>query len=330
MDSAKFDAIDQGLVHALELDGRTPFSRIAEVLGVSESTVARRYRRLRAETQCRVVGVRDVRRTGQPAWLIRVRCSPAATDAIGAALADAQGTAWVQAVSAATELWCSVRSDPADEHNLALMRRLGRTPGVTAVSAARVLRVLVGGPRSFSTASSLSPAQHEALLAGTPAVSWEGSPPPPTDMDEPLLAALSVDGRASYAQLARACSVSETAVRRRLDALRRVGTVFFEVEMDFAALGRPTTALLWITARPSQLTAVGEALAAHPSIGFAAMITGKVNLGAYVVCRDIGELHGMVVNEFGVLDGVEHIESAPVAVTYKREGTVPRARRRSG
>ncbi|WP_157420505.1 Lrp/AsnC family transcriptional regulator, partial [Actinomadura kijaniata] len=42
------DEIDRGLVHALHLDGRASFGRIAEVLGVSTQTVTRRYRRLRA------------------------------------------------------------------------------------------------------------------------------------------------------------------------------------------------------------------------------------------------------------------------------------------
>ncbi len=325
-----FDDLDRQLVHALELDGRAPFSRIAEALGVSESTVARRYRRLRAHGQCRVVGVLDVRRTGQPTWVIRVRCSPAATDAIGFALADTPEAAWVQAVSAGTEVWCSVRSAPADEHCLALTRRLGRTPGVLAVTALRVLRVVVGGPHSYSYTSSLSPTAREALVSAAPKVSWEGAPPEPTALDGPLLAALSVDGRASYADLARACSVSETAVRRRLEVLRRAGVVFFEQETDFTALGHTVTALLGITVRPSCVAAVGDVVASHPSVAFAAVTTGAVNVNAYVACRDIGALYEIVADDFGSLDGVEHIDTAPVAVTYKREGTVVRGRRGGG
>ncbi len=36
------DDLDRGLIHALHIDGRAPFSRIAAVLGVSAQTVARR------------------------------------------------------------------------------------------------------------------------------------------------------------------------------------------------------------------------------------------------------------------------------------------------
>jgi hypothetical protein len=40
------DSLDLKLLQALQLDGRAPFKRIAEVLGVSDQTVARRLRRL--------------------------------------------------------------------------------------------------------------------------------------------------------------------------------------------------------------------------------------------------------------------------------------------
>ncbi|MYV99625.1 AsnC family transcriptional regulator [Streptomyces sp. SID3343] len=326
------DAVDRTLIHALELDGRAPFSRIAEVLGTSESTVARRYRRLRLKGQCRIVGVPDVRRTGQPTWLIRVRCSPGAADRIGRALADAPGAAWVQAVSATTEVWCSIRSSPGDRHNLALMRRLGHAPGVAAVDAAQILRVVVGGPTSFSIASlpsgaaPLTAAQQDRLVDRTYGPPWT-SPPPPAAIDEPLLAALAIDGRTSYADLARTCSVSETAVRRRLEALRRAGVVFFEQETDFTALGLETTAMLWITARPSRVRAIADALAAHPAVGFAAVTTGRTNLAAHVLCSDVDALHTFVVDDLGQLDGVERVDAVPVAATFKREGTVARGHR---
>ena len=49
MRSDSFDPLDRQLVHALQLDPRAPFSRVAAVLGVSDQTVARRYSRLRTD-----------------------------------------------------------------------------------------------------------------------------------------------------------------------------------------------------------------------------------------------------------------------------------------
>jgi DNA-binding Lrp family transcriptional regulator len=44
--SPPIDRLDRQLLHALQIDGRAPFRRLASVLGASEQTVARRYRRL--------------------------------------------------------------------------------------------------------------------------------------------------------------------------------------------------------------------------------------------------------------------------------------------
>lgn len=49
MESHTFDQLDLQVLSALEVDGRASFSRIGAVLGVSDQTVARRYRRLCAE-----------------------------------------------------------------------------------------------------------------------------------------------------------------------------------------------------------------------------------------------------------------------------------------
>lgn len=65
MESDAFDELDLGLLDALEVNGRASFSRIGAVLGVSDQTVARRYRRLCAEGGLRVVAVRDAERLGQ-------------------------------------------------------------------------------------------------------------------------------------------------------------------------------------------------------------------------------------------------------------------------
>ncbi|WP_031090570.1 AsnC family protein, partial [Streptomyces sp. NRRL WC-3549] len=69
MDSVTLDSVDLRLLHALQVDGRAAFSRIADVLGVSDRTVARRFGRLRAHGAARVAGVVSSRHTGHAEWL---------------------------------------------------------------------------------------------------------------------------------------------------------------------------------------------------------------------------------------------------------------------
>jgi Lrp/AsnC family transcriptional regulator for asnA, asnC and gidA len=51
------DALDQGIIEALQANGREPFRRIAGRLGVSEATVRARYTRLAEDDILQVVGV---------------------------------------------------------------------------------------------------------------------------------------------------------------------------------------------------------------------------------------------------------------------------------
>src|SRR4051794_41672575 len=79
------DAVDRQIVHAMQVDGRAPFSRVATVLGVSEQTVARRWRRLRADGVVRVLGL-TAPEAAEPSWFVRVRVQPAAAGGGAAAL----------------------------------------------------------------------------------------------------------------------------------------------------------------------------------------------------------------------------------------------------
>ena len=53
----RIDALDQGIIEALQANGRESFRRIADRLGVSEATVRARYTRLSADDILQVVGV---------------------------------------------------------------------------------------------------------------------------------------------------------------------------------------------------------------------------------------------------------------------------------
>ena len=48
-ESADLDTLDLKIIQGIQVGPRLPFARIAEVIGVSEQTVARRYRRLRGD-----------------------------------------------------------------------------------------------------------------------------------------------------------------------------------------------------------------------------------------------------------------------------------------
>src|SRR6201987_2794528 len=114
VDTITIDDLDRQLAQGLGVDGRASFSQLAEVLGVSDQTVARRYRRLRSAGALRVVGLKYPKSGGYANWFRRLRCVPGPGEAIAAALARRADTAWVQLLPGATEVLCSLRGEGSD------------------------------------------------------------------------------------------------------------------------------------------------------------------------------------------------------------------------
>ncbi|GAA1247612.1 Lrp/AsnC family transcriptional regulator [Streptomyces javensis] len=309
MQSQAPDPLDLKLLQALQLDGRAPFNRIAHALGVSDQTVARRFRRLRTSVQLRVLGITDESRLGRSTWLLRLRCTPDAAEQLAGALARRPDTSYVSVISGGTEVMCAMKPRTRQARDELLLARLQRTPRVTSVSAHCLLHHFYGGPVGWlSKINALSPGEQAALS------------PPPTepatapivleDADEALLAILSRDGRAPLTELQASTGLPESAVKRRLDRLRSSGVLYLDVQFDHEHLGNDVVAMLWLTVAPAALADIGHALATHPEVRFAAATTGQANIVAATLHADVGGLYTYLSDKIGALDGVHSIETA--------------------
>lgn len=320
-ESLTLDKLDLQLLSALEIDGRASFSRIAAVLDVSDQTVARRYRRLCAEGGLRVVALRDAHRLGQDQWMLRVRCAPDTALTIADALAKRPDTYWIGLASGGTEVLCLTRPRTRGDYDDLLLAKLPRTPSVVEIRAHQLLHRYYGGVngwiRKFGV---LTDDQIAALRPGPP------PGPGPVGIepeDEPLLAVLERDGRATHPELQRATGRSESVVKRQLNALLASGAVYIDTEYNADLFGHSVAAVLWITAAPAALHSVGEALATHPEIAHASATAGPSNIVATAVVRSTQELYAYLSGPLGRLEGVQHVETTPFLrrvkqLTYQR------------
>ncbi|MER5756101.1 Lrp/AsnC family transcriptional regulator [Streptomyces sp. NPDC002088] len=308
MDSQPLDALDLKLLQALQLDGRAPFSRIGEVLGVSDQTIARRFRRLRTTAGLRVVGVVDESRLGRTGWIVRLRCTPDVADQLANALARRSDTSYVNLISGGTEVLCAMKPRSRQDRDELLFDRLQRTPRVVSVSAHCLLHIFYGGPLGgLDKIQALDPDEAEALRP--PRVEPDDALIRLDEDDEALVALLRRDGRATFSELQTATGQSESVVKRRVERLRASGALYFDVQHDSASLGLGVGAMLWLTVAPSALADVGQALAEHREVVFAAVITGQANLVASVVTSGTGELYHYLSEKIGALQGVQTVET---------------------
>jgi DNA-binding Lrp family transcriptional regulator len=313
------DDLDRGLIHALHIDGRAPFSRIAAVLGVSAQTVARRYARLRTEASLRVVGLTDPHQAGRTQWLVRLTAAARSAQDIARALVRRPDTSWVKLASGGTEIVAIIHA-PTDASgaNSLLLHDIPRTDGITAVSAHCLLHMYLGGSTNWRRSADALDAEQSRVLREAAAGSVSDVVPrQPGLRDAELLAALERDGRAGQGELARVTGWSPATVARRLAELRAGGALFFDVEVDAGLFGVNTRALLWMSVRPADLESVATALSGHDELAFVAATTGPTNLVAQALCRDPADLHRYLTHRLGSLTAVHTLETSPVLRNLK-------------
>ncbi len=328
------DRLDRKLVHALFHDGRASFRRLADALGSSEQTVARRYRRLREAGIVRVVVVPDPRRYPENMFL-RIRVQPGATVAVARAMAARSDVSWVTVSSGASEVTCALRSASPDARDALLLQGLPRAGQVTDVRTSTLLHVYAeteddewqGLPDGLTEKERAALGPGTARMRAASSSDRSGRTRDATDApvgpeDDALLEALARDGRATWAALAGRTGRSESQVARRLEALLEAGAVFVDVEIAPKLLGFRTWAMLWISAAPSALERVGLEIAAHPECAFAAATTGPTNLVASVLCRDNDDLYRYMTRRIGTIDGVRDVEVVPSMRVVKQQGSL--------
>lgn len=329
--SVTVDDLDRQILHCLVIDGRAPYARIGEALGVSEQTVARRFGRMARDGVVHVVVGRNTGAVGGADWFVRLRVRPDGLEALTSALAGRADTAWVAVASGGAEVVCSVRppldrADATADGGSVLLDRLPRSSAVLSMQAVMLLRKFEGGAGEWTAFSPGLPAGAAASLVAQRGARVADPATAPRELllrpdDGPLLDLLARDGRATHRALAAATGWSQSRVARRVGELLGSGVVDVDVDVSVDALGFRTFAYLWITAPPTRVESLGWELVALPQVAFVAAVTGTAPLVAVVLCRTPDELYRVVTTAVGGLPGVSAVEVAPIARRVKQSGS---------
>lgn len=314
---AQFDDLDRGILHALQVDGRAPFRRIGEVLGVSDQTIARRYRRLRDRRALRVLGLSDPVAVDEAQWLFDLRVSPDGAAEVAQGLAARPDTSWVARCGGGARVVGTVYGSGSEP---LLLDALPRARQVLDVQADRVLQIFYGGAgQPYSKPGPLTEDQVAALARHFPEhATGEATVAEPSDaVDRRLLAVLRGDGRAGVAQLAEATGASTSTVRRRLENLRCSGVLRFDVDVDPLVQQLTMRTLLYAQVSPAELDHAGAQIAEHEEVGFAAATTGTGNLFASVSTSALTALYEYLTARIGALPGLRSSSTTPVVRTVK-------------
>jgi DNA-binding Lrp family transcriptional regulator len=172
--TSQLDEVDRQFLHALMVAPRASLRQLAAVLGVSDQTVARRYRRLAETAGLRVYGLVNGQRAGWVDWLVRLRVTPGSAQRMADTLASRPDTRWVRIYSGGTEIVTSLQARTPEQRNTLFLQGLPGSRHVTAITAQSILNVFT--PVAYvGYASALSAAQLSALQDGSPRPTGEAT-----------------------------------------------------------------------------------------------------------------------------------------------------------
>lgn len=277
------------IVAALQYDPRGSWTRIAEVLGEAERTIARRGRELLESGNIRVVGV-----TGSTgAVILRARCAVGATRTVAGGLARRDDTTFVYAVTGQEDCVAEIWTDDAhlpelvldDLPHVAGIRRLRVDPVTKLYRSVREWRPAILTPRESAALASRPQVIHQP--DGTSSVDISAT-------HRTILRILQTDGRAPLSEIARVAGITENTARRHLDWLEANHQSRLRVVVDPALLGFSAEAVAWVKVAPGKHDRLADALLGCSEVRYAAALNGTDTLFVNLACPDRQKLHHIV------------------------------------
>lgn len=128
-------------------------------------------------------------------------------------------------------------------------------------------------------------------------------------LDSLIVSLLKKDGRRSNADMARAASVSEGTIRRRLKRLFREQYIQVTVQPEYSKLGYDSQALVALQVAPDKIASVAKTMLDSDEVVWVSATTGSFDLFAWVTLKNTHDLGSYLRGVIGNIEGVKRTET---------------------
>lgn len=125
--------------------------------------------------------------------------------------------------------------------------------------------------------------------------------------DLEIIAVLQLDGRASFAEIAREIDLSPAAIRLRVNRLLESETLEVVAVTDPLRVGFTMQAMIGLTSQ-GDVEALSETIGALDAVTYVVLTTGRFDLLVEVLCADTDHLL-FVIGQLRALDDVSSTET---------------------
>jgi Lrp/AsnC family transcriptional regulator for asnA, asnC and gidA len=301
-DGTILDDTDYQIMALLRKDGRMPYRALAKEVGITESRVRARVRRLEDSDTMRVVAVTDFEAAGFAMMLavgIQVEGRPA--DEVALELARFPEVFSVCQVVGTLDIEILVVARDQEMLNDMLSEKLAKVAGVSRLFPALAMDVLKNQPNWVPFDQSGT--RHPAVSGGV------GGKRQLDELDLSILEWLSEDARTSNRKIATELGVTEGTVRARIKRMEDDGQIRITAINNINRLANPTLAYLWVEVdKSSQAQAVAQQLSAIPEIGFVGGMLGRADILAITMVQNNAQLADFLHTTISVIPGIRRTE----------------------
>jgi Lrp/AsnC family transcriptional regulator for asnA, asnC and gidA len=139
------------------------------------------------------------------------------------------------------------------------------------------------------------------------------------EIDQKILKLLEEDARLPFLEIAKKLKLSESTVRKRVQALKEKGVIKrFTVEIDPTRIGLNTVAIVGIDVDPPKLLEVAQKLCEFKEIRCVATSTGDHMIMTEIWTNDGRELTRLISEKIGPIEGVKKI--CPAIILERLKG----------
>tara|TARA_Y100000590_G_scaffold86055_1_gene96347 strand:+ start:1818 stop:2273 length:456 start_codon:yes stop_codon:yes gene_type:complete len=130
------------------------------------------------------------------------------------------------------------------------------------------------------------------------------------ELDLQLLSELKKDGSISIPLLAKRLNINASVLYSRIKRLIKKNMIKkFTIDIDEAQLGFSVKAYVGINRDPKFKTEIHEKLLAISEIDRIIEVTGRFDLMVGALAQDLEQLHSIVVDKIGKIDGIQNTET---------------------
>jgi len=142
-------------------------------------------------------------------------------------------------------------------------------------------------------------------------------------IDHIILKALLEDGRASFSAIARETKLTDVAIKKRVESLKRRGVIdSISVDLNYKALGYENPIFVQIRSEVSKHKDIVKKLNEMDFVLELFQILGEYNLIAKLIVPNL-ETAEKFISQLGLIDGIIDLKTMVVLSELKKAGTLP-------